>query len=100
MKGKPRVRSAAKTPTKGNTSAPASAPSGKARKGTSSSTSTSGSPTYQVTDYEWLPVGKFKRHVCCDCGLTHKVKYRIHDGSMQEQWTRDEKETAKERVGK
>jgi hypothetical protein len=53
--------------------------------------------TYQVTDNEWLPIGKFKTHVCCDCGLAHKIKYRVHDGIMEEQWSRDEKETVRQR---
>ena len=53
--------------------------------------------TYDVSDLEWLPVGSFKTHVCCDCGLSHKVKYRIHEGVMQEQWSRDDRETKRQR---
>lgn len=44
--------------------------------------------TYEVVDGEWLPIGGFRFHVCCDCGLEHKVETRIHDGVMQERWTR------------
>jgi hypothetical protein len=55
------------------------------------------SDEYQVTDHEWLPVGSFKTHVCCDCGLAHKVRYRIYEGVMQEQWSRDDRETKRQR---
>jgi hypothetical protein len=43
---------------------------------------------YEVKDGEWLPIGGFRYHECCDCGLVHEVRTRIHDGVMQEQWTR------------
>lgn len=95
------ARSAAKPRTKASTNAPESSRSPTTRRrGKSQSASTADSTTYQVTDYEWLPVGKFQTHVCCDCGLSHKIQYRIHDGSMQEQWTRDERETKKQRTKK
>ena len=43
---------------------------------------------YTVKDGEWLDVGKFRLHECCDCGLVHRVSYRIHDGRLQESWKR------------
>ena len=98
---KPRsANTAEKKRTRGNSNAPASSPSSSTTKKNPSSSGSSDQTTYQVTDYEWLPIGKFTKHVCCDCGLAHKIRYRIKDGSMQEQWTRDEKETDKERAKK
>jgi hypothetical protein len=98
MKGSRIARSAGRSPTKGNMRAPASSPSLTAQKqGKSQSASTADSTTYQVADMEWLPIGQFKTHVCCDCGLAHKIKYRIHEGIMQEQWTRSDKETKSQR---
>lgn len=42
--------------------------------------------TYEVTDGEWLPVGAFKRHVCCGCGMEHRIDYRVHEGRLEERW--------------
>ena len=42
---------------------------------------------YVVTDGEWLPIGAFRHHICCGCGMEHKVETRIKDGVMQERWT-------------
>lgn len=42
---------------------------------------------YEVTDGEWLPIGAFRHHICCGCGMEHRVETRIHDGVMQEKWT-------------
>lgn len=93
--------SAGKKGTKANTSARASSHSATTQKrGKSPSASEVDHTTYQVTDLEWLPIGQFQKHECCDCGLTHRIKYRIHEGVMQEQWTRDEKETRKQRKKK
>jgi hypothetical protein len=52
---------------------------------------------YQVIDGKWMDVGSFKRHVCCDCLLTHIVTYRIFEGRLQEKWMRDDKSTLKDR---
>ena len=45
------------------------------------------SDTYHLTDGEWVPIGAFRHHICCGCGMEHKVETRIHDGVMQERWT-------------
>lgn len=42
---------------------------------------------YEVTDGEWLPIGAFRHHICCGCGMEHKVETRVHDGVLQERWT-------------
>jgi hypothetical protein len=42
---------------------------------------------YELTDNEWVPIGAFRHHVCCGCGMEHKVETRIDSGVMQERWT-------------
>jgi hypothetical protein len=94
------ANSAAKSRTSGSGRARESLPSPTTRKRAKSPSDSVDLSTYQVTDNEWLNIGSFKKHVCCDCGLTHKIKYRIHEGVMQEQWARDEKETVRQRKTK
>lgn len=51
---------------------------------------------YQITDGEWIAVPKrgFKEQ-CCDCGLVHKVNFRMTaTGSFEIQTFRDERATA------
>lgn len=50
---------------------------------------------YHVTDGEWLPVKKrgFLEQ-CCDCGLVHRVNYRVMEGSIEVQSFRDNRATA------
>jgi hypothetical protein len=50
---------------------------------------------YQVTDGEWVPVGrKGNKDQCCDCGLVHRVNYRINDkGGIEVQVFRDDRAT-------
>lgn len=43
-------------------------------------------------------VGVHDHHICCDCGLTHKVEYQFKKGTLFERWSRDDKLTAKERL--
>lgn len=45
---------------------------------------------YQVTDGEWikLPMRNY-REQCCDCGLVHRINYRIKDGVIEAQTFRD-----------
>lgn len=35
--------------------------------------------------------------ICCDCGLAHRVEYRLTAGVLQVKLTRDERETKRER---
>jgi hypothetical protein len=53
-------------------------------------------PYYQVTDGEWLEaLMKNNKDQCCDCGLVHKVNYRINaKGKIEVQVFRDERATA------
>jgi len=50
---------------------------------------------YHVTDGEWIAVTKrgFKEQ-CCDCGLVHTLNFKIVDGKIMIQTTRDERATA------
>lgn len=50
---------------------------------------------YHVSDGEWITVPKrgYKEQ-CCDCGLVHKLNFKIIDGQIHVQTTRDERATA------
>ena len=51
---------------------------------------------YQVSDGEWISVPKrgYKEQ-CCDCGLVHKMNFRINkEGHIEIQTTRDERSTS------
>lgn len=53
---------------------------------------------------EWIqPIRKGYRLVCCDCGLVHRMDFRIYRGRVQMRAWREEKETdsyrAQEGVG-
>jgi len=37
------------------------------------------------------------REECCDCGLVHKVHYKVESGRFWVRWERDEISTAKAR---
>jgi len=51
---------------------------------------------YQVIDGEWVATDrKRNREQCCDCGLVHKVNYRINaKGKIEFQVFRDARATA------
>jgi hypothetical protein len=53
---------------------------------------------YKVKNDKWYAPKK-KNHLlaCCDCGLVHKVSYRIVKGQIQAKYKRDEKNTKKRR---
>ena len=51
------------------------------------------SDPHQVTDREWLDVGTYRTHICCDCSLAHVIYYRLFEGRIQERWRRDDKKT-------
>jgi hypothetical protein len=53
-------------------------------------------PYYHVTDGEWIEVVlKGNKEQCCDCGLVHKVNYRINDkGKIEYQVFVDARATA------
>ena len=53
--------------------------------------------TVQLEDGEWVESGRFDRHQCCDCKLVHIVRFKLVDGKLYEQWTRDPVETRKAR---
>jgi hypothetical protein len=52
----------------------------------------------QTIDGEWMtPTETEFYRACCDCGLTHREEYRVHEGKVQYRVWRDREETAKER---
>ncbi len=49
----------------------------------------------QVYDGQWFqPVKRGWQMGCCDCGLVHRVNFRIKHGKIQMQTYRDKKLTA------
>lgn len=60
------------------------------------------SDTYHLTDGEWVPIGAFRHHVCCGCGMEHRVETRIDSGVMQERWitTKDHRQSRRSRKPK
>ncbi len=51
---------------------------------------------YHITDGEWIAVPRrgFKEQ-CCDCGLVHKLNFRINaKGDLEIQTTRDMRATS------
>lgn len=51
---------------------------------------------YHVTNGEWITVPRrgFKEQ-CCDCGLVHKLNFKINaKGQIEIQTSRDERSTA------
>jgi len=51
---------------------------------------------YHVSDGEWITVPKrgYKEQ-CCDCGLVHKLNFRVNaKGAIEIQTSRDERATA------
>lgn len=58
--------------------------------------------TEEADEYEHIEDGKWTRVVarghenaCCDCGLVHKIDYRIaRDGALEVRFRRDKRATA------
>lgn len=51
-------------------------------------------PYYHVQDGEWIRVAKRDyREQCCDCGLIHRLNFRIVDGHIEVQTFRDPRAT-------
>jgi hypothetical protein len=51
----------------------------------------------QVYDEEWYPLQKYNVIGCCDCGLVHEIKIRVHKEKLQIQWNRLNRQTASRR---
>jgi len=53
---------------------------------------------YQLTDGRWYQVAHGKPpylHECCECGLVHRVEFKIENGRIWERWTIDESKRRK-----
>jgi hypothetical protein len=52
----------------------------------------------RAQDGDWIqPRKRGYRMTCCDCGLVHRLNFRIKDGKIQYQPFRDPEETRKRR---
>jgi hypothetical protein len=41
-------------------------------------------PTVKVDEDEWITIAWTGQHEeCCDCGLKHRIDYRVVDGKLQ-----------------
>jgi hypothetical protein len=41
-------------------------------------------PVIQIDDGEWVTISwKGQHEQCCNCGMSHKVDYRVEDGKLQ-----------------
>lgn len=50
---------------------------------------------HQIVDGEWVRVLKRGfRDMCCDCGLVHRMDFRIIDGRIEFKVHRDDRATA------
>lgn len=56
----------------------------------------------QVHDGEWFEPKPQRGHkmACCDCGLIHTMNFRVKNGKVQIQATRDNRATANRRRAK
>ena len=50
-----------------------------------------------VYNGEWWPVEGETYQQCCDCGLCHRLFFRIKDGKVEMRADRDDKRTRKAR---
>lgn len=49
----------------------------------------------KLDDGEWVsPVHRNYRMQCCDCGLVHRINFRIRNGRVELQAFRDNRSTA------
>lgn len=49
---------------------------------------------------EWYRLRRHQDHVCCDCGLWHKVETRMRAGKLWQRAWRSEAQTAGKRSAK
>lgn len=54
-------------------------------------------PTVQIAEGAWYALQDYDRHVCCDCGLTHRARYMLEKGRIFERVTVDQRATRAER---
>jgi len=56
---------------------------------------------YQLTDGAWYQIAHGKppyHHECCECGLVHRVEFKVENGRIWERWTIDEQKRRKKGV--
>lgn len=52
---------------------------------------------HQVVDGEWITPSRLHKMACCDCGLVHKLEFRIVKGQVTFRAWRDKRATAAKR---
>lgn len=52
---------------------------------------------YQQSDGEWVEPTNDYKMACCDCGLIHKMEFRVRKGKVQFRAFRDNRATAQRR---
>jgi len=55
---------------------------------------------HQQQDGEWMEPQRGYRAACCDCGLVHRLQFRVVKGKVQFRAWRDNRATAQMRRGK
>ena len=55
--------------------------------------------TTHLSEGQWFRVANRKDHyeVCCDCGLEHRVEYRVRNGKLEFRAWREDRATAARR---
>lgn len=51
----------------------------------------------QIIDGRWYALGAYERTICCDCGMHHRVAYKLEKGRIFERVTVDRRATNAER---
>lgn len=59
-------------------------------------------PPVQVVDGKWYAIATGKENgkyieECCDCGLCHRIEYRVQNGRIWQRWIVDDDATRKAR---
>lgn len=51
-------------------------------------------PFYEPLGSAWMTIGKVWYLSCCDCGLVHRMEFRVHGDDLQLRAMRDTRRTA------
>ncbi len=54
-------------------------------------------PPVQIIDGKWYALGGYDRSICCDCGLVHRLDYKLEKGRVFERVKVDSRATRAER---
>ena len=51
----------------------------------------------QIIEGRWYALGTYERTICCDCGMHHRVAYKLEKGRIFERVVVDRRATRAER---